>query len=74
MLHHRVQTLRCPQMQTWSLLICLYSSAAAVASPAPPTPLRKGSEQRRGQTGYLKGPAVQVVPEGPVGQGGQAVP
>ena len=34
----------------------------------------KGSEQRRGQTSYLRGPAVQVVPEGPVGQGGRVVP
>lgn len=73
MLHHRVQTLRCPRMQTWSLFIYLHNSAAAVESPAPPL-LCKGPEQRRGQTGYLKGLAVQVVPEGPVGQGGQAVP
>lgn len=37
-------------------------------------PACKGSEQRRGKIGYLRGPAVQAVPEGPAGQGGLAVP
>lgn len=43
-------------------------------SRIPPPPVREGSERGRGQTSYLRDPAVPVVPEDPAGQGGRAVP